>query len=79
MKSGVTGLKVVVFDTMNGGFRGLFVVRRGILPRQDQGGDQDGNGTSLKKCLYFRLSQVFHNHLIVKGTLLLRQTALKLH
>jgi hypothetical protein len=78
-RSSVTGLKVVVFGTMNGGFWGLFIVRRGIFSRQDQGGDEDGNGTSLKKCLYFRLSQVFHNQLIVKDTLVRHKTALKLH
>jgi hypothetical protein len=57
----------MIFDTMNGGFRGLFIVRRGISSCQDQGRDQDGNGTGPKKYLFIGLSWVFHNQLIVKG------------
>jgi hypothetical protein len=64
--SGITGLQVMIFGTMNGGFWGLLVVGWGIPSRQYQGGDQDDNGTGLKKSLHIGLYWVFHNQLIVR-------------
>jgi hypothetical protein len=65
---GVADPQIVIADTVDGrSGRGLFVVCRGVPPREDQGGNQDCNGAASEKGVDLAFSLAFHNQLILKG------------
>jgi len=58
----------VIPDAVDGrSGRGFVVGRRGIPPREEQGGDQDSNGAVSENGIKLVFSRPFHNQLVITG------------